>query len=60
MHLHLVFHVSLLEPYVSNSIPDRGVPPPPPIELDEGLEYEVKTILDSKVVRQKLYYFGIC
>ena len=47
MHLHLVFHVSLLEPYASNSIPGRIVPPPPPIEFDEGPEYEVKAILDS-------------
>ena len=40
MHLHPMFHVSLLEPYASNSIPDRVVPPPPLIELDEGVEYE--------------------
>ena len=55
--LHPVFHVSRLEPYASNSIPYRVVPPPPPIELDEGPEYEVKAILDSKVVKNKLYYF---
>ena len=58
MRLHPVFHVSLLEPYASNSIPDRVVvPPPPPIELDEGPKYEVKVILDSKVVKNRLYYF---
>ena len=57
MRLHPMFHVSLLEPYTSNSIPDRVVPPPPSIELDEGPEYEVKSILDSKVVKNKLYYF---
>ena len=57
MSIHPVFLVSLLEPYASNSIPDRGVPPPPPIELDEGFEYEVKSILDSKVLKNKLYYF---
>ena len=56
MRLHPVFHVSLLEPYASNSIPGRVVPPPPPIEFDEGPEYEVKAILDSKVVKNKLYY----
>ena len=56
MRLHPVFHVSLLEPYASNSIPGRIVPPPPPIEFDEGPEYEVKAILDSKVVKNKLYY----
>ena len=57
MRLHPVFHVSLLEPYASNSISNRVVPPPPPIELDEGLENEVKSILDSKVMKNKLYYF---
>ena len=29
MHLHLVFHVSLLEPYIGSSIPDRVVLSPP-------------------------------
>ena len=56
MHLHPVFHVSLLEPYASTSIPDRVIPAPPPIQLAEGPEYEVETILDSKVMRNKLYY----
>ena len=57
MRLHPVFHVSLLEPYASNSIPDHVIPPSPSIELDEGQEYDVKSILDSKVVKNKLYYF---
>ena len=55
IRLHPVFHVSLLEPYASNSIPGRVVPPPPPFEFDEGPEYEVKAILDSKVVKNKLF-----
>jgi hypothetical protein len=56
MHLHPVFHVSLLEPYNASSIPDRVVPPPPPVQLVDGPEFEVKAILDSKIVRKKLYY----
>mgnify|MGYP000432717838 CR=1 FL=1 len=56
MRLHLVFHVSLLEPYASKSIPGRVIPPSPLIEFEEGLEYEVKAILDSKVVKKKLFY----
>jgi hypothetical protein len=56
MHLHPVFHVSLLEPWVPATIPGRVVPPPPRVQLTEGPEYEVETILDSKVIRNKLYY----
>ena len=57
MCLPVVLYVSLLEPYALNNIRDRVFPPPPPVELDESLEYEVKTILDSIVVHNKLYYF---
>ena len=56
MRLHPVFHVSLLEPYTSSSIPNWSIPPPPPIQLLDGPEYEVEAILDSKVMRNKLYY----
>ena len=56
MRLHPVFHVSLLEPYTSSSIPNRSIPPPPPVQLLDGPEYEVEAILDSKVMRNKLYY----
>ena len=42
---------------ITNSIPDRVVHPRPPIELDEGSEYEVKTISNSNIVHKKLYYF---
>jgi hypothetical protein len=56
MHIHPVFHVSLLEPWTSTSIPGRVIPPPPPIQLVDGPEYEVEAILDSKILRNKLYY----
>jgi hypothetical protein len=56
MRLHPVFHVSLLEPYICSSIPNRIVSPPPPVQLVDGPEFEVKAILDSKIVRNKLYY----
>ena len=54
MHVHPVFHVSLLEPYNSTFIPNRVVPPSPVIELVEGPEYEVGAILDSKIMHNKL------
>jgi hypothetical protein len=56
MHLHPVFNVSLLKPYVISSIPDRVVPSPPPIQLIDRPEYEVFSILDSKLICNKLYY----
>jgi hypothetical protein len=56
MCLHPVFHVSLLEPWVLATIPGRVIPPPPPVQLVKGPEYEVEAILDSKIIRNKLYY----
>ena len=54
--IHPVFHSSLLKPYQDSTIPPRITPLPPPIELEDGPEYEVTTILDSKIVRNKLNY----
>ena len=43
--IHDIFHVSLLEPYVSDR---RSAPePPPPIEVDGEEEYELEEILQS-------------
>ena len=58
--IHPVFHSSLLKPYQGNTIPNRATPPPPLIELEDGPEYEVASILDSKIVRNKLYYLVDC
>jgi hypothetical protein len=58
--IHPVFHVSMLEPSTPNSIPGRTNSPPPPVEIDGELEYEVEEILDSKLDRRKriqLQYF---
>ena len=56
MHFHPIFHVSLLEPYTTSSILSRLTTPPPPVEFLDGPEFEVAAILDSKIVRNKLYY----
>jgi len=56
MKVHPVFHVSLLEPYVPSTIPNRTRPPPPPVIVDSQVEYEVEEILDSKYIRKSLYY----
>ena len=47
--IHPVFHVSMLEPSIPNSIPNHIQPPPPPITIDDELEYEISEILDSKM-----------
>lgn len=51
--IHPVFHISMLEPSTSNSIPNRILSPPPPVEIDGSLEFEVEDILDSKLDRRK-------
>jgi hypothetical protein len=47
MRIHPMFHVSLLEPYHVSTIPRKIHDPPPPIEVDGELEYEMEYILDS-------------
>src|SRR4030095_14699902 len=41
MHIHPVFHVSLLEPYCENIFPGRVQPPQPPVEVEGQEEWEV-------------------
>jgi hypothetical protein len=56
-HLHDVFHVSLLDPVRSTSLPPRVPPPPPALYVKDGQEYfEVEDILDSKRTDRRLYY----
>jgi len=54
--IHSVFHVSLLEPYRESSWAERLQEPPPPVEVEGELEYEVHGILDSKMERRRLFY----
>ena len=54
--IHPVFHVSLLEPYRENQWEGRVQPAPPPEEIEGELEYEVKEIVDSKIVWGQLNY----
>jgi hypothetical protein len=57
IHIHPVFHVSLLESYKKSQIPNRIPVPPPPIETDHAVEYEVEEILDSCLRHRRLEYF---
>src|SRR5262249_366633 len=56
MRIHDVFHVSLLSLANENPYPGQHIPPPPPIEVDGGEEYEVDEILDSKHVWRRIKY----
>ena len=51
--VHPVFHVSMLEPATPNSIPNRVQSPPPPVEINGEVKYEIAEILDSKVDRRR-------
>ena len=51
--VHPVFHVSQVEPATPNTIPNRVQSPPPPIEVNEDIEYEISEILDSKLDKRR-------
>jgi hypothetical protein len=54
MTIHLVFHVSLLEPYHASTILRRIHDPPPPVKVGGEQEYEVEDILDFWVSNHQL------
>ena len=54
--IHPVFHINLLEPYQQNPIEGRPVENLPPVIIDEQEEYEVESIIDSRIHRNKLQY----
>ena len=56
MHIHPVFHVSLLEPHVANTFPRRIERIPRPIQVDGLPEFEVREILDSRIRCRKVEY----
>jgi hypothetical protein len=60
MHaVHLVSHVSMLEPSTPNSIPNCIQPSPPLVIIDEEPEYKISEIFDSKLDKRwacKLLY----
>ena len=47
--VHPVFHVSMLEPAFPNEIPNRVQSPPPLVNIEGELEYEISEIVDSKI-----------
>ena len=47
--VHSIFHVSMLEPAILNEILNCIQSPPPPIDIQGELEYEISEIIDSKI-----------
>ena len=60
MKSYPVFHVSPLEPAVNNPLVGQKQPIPPPIIIEDIVEFEVAEILDSKLVRKTLKYLVRC
>lgn len=56
MRIHLVFHVSLLEPAAKVPLEVHVIPPPPPDEVDKEEKYEVDGILNFWKFRSHLQY----
>ncbi len=56
MKIHLMFHVSLLEPYYVSTIPNKTHEPLLPIVLDVEQEYKVENFLDSRISYHQLKY----
>jgi hypothetical protein len=54
MRIHLVFHVSLSEPYHVSTIIRIIHDTPPPIEVDCEQKYEVEDILGSRILNCQL------
>ncbi len=54
MEIHLMFHVSLLEPYHASTIPRWVLKPPSLIEVNGEQEYEMEKILNFKLSNQQL------
>lgn len=57
MKIHNVFHVSLLELKSKDIYPTQINPEPLPVIIGDEEEFEVESILDSKVKRKKVLYF---
>lgn len=57
MKVHPVFHISRLTPAKKDTIEGRTVPPPEPVVTEEGLEYEVEEVLDSRWSRGRFQYY---
>jgi Chromo (CHRromatin Organisation MOdifier) domain len=44
----------MLEPVTPNTIPNRVILPPPPVEIDGEFEHEISEVLDSKIDKRRI------
>lgn len=56
LKVHLLFHSSLLKPYIEDPFPDCETPLPPPVIVEGHKEYTIRQILDSEQIQGKLHY----
>jgi Chromo (CHRromatin Organisation MOdifier) domain len=56
MHQHPVFHVDHLSPWHGNETNGLNTPPPPPVQINDKIEYEIEAILDSRKYRNQYQY----
>ncbi|KAG9017981.1 hypothetical protein FRB90_012756 [Tulasnella sp. 427] len=56
MRIHPVFHVSLLMPHTTDTIPGRVQEPPEPDQVEDHEEWEVEKILNSKKYHGSIRY----
>src|SRR5258705_5873578 len=50
--VHPIFHISQLELAQLDPFPQWDQPPPPPVEINGNIKYEVSEILNSKMDRR--------
>jgi hypothetical protein len=56
LHIHPVFHISLLKPKNPDAVSVNTPTRPDPIIIDDQPEFVVEAILDSKLVRNTIRY----
>jgi len=57
MKVHPAFHISLLDPYTANPFEVQVQETPPPVEVEGEQEWEVKEVLDLKIVWEKWLHY---
>jgi len=53
LRIHLVHHVTLLDPVAEFPLPRQNITPPPPVDVDGDQEYQVEQVADSRVYRNQ-------